>query len=478
MTRDPKEMTFLSQTGIPSNAYISVRAGSTRRQAAANCGKPFRFPRLDIEDSPVRLDILQSVGTAYLVIKPGEERYQVVFQSDGEQEMACEVEIRPASSEHYEDKHNTMPEKVPSSEEGKTYLEKHRILPFVQAVLQTVMKERPEDPFQHVARHFSCGYDPVDNRSPYVSQRFCGASTVASSVTFTPAAAKVKSSPMAEQLSPPSAKEPLPEKLPPPVLPRVDEPPQAADYSEAHGNDDVGTPKEALRPLQEALDVTLKLHESPALNPDAPRPASPRAPVPADPGHEATGCRMKRTPIRLMPSVATWMAPVRRVPACPVLEKARDATATEAANTTTTETADTSATEASPFRAPNPDGPRPAPSTAPIPAGHEATGCRMKRTPIRLMPSVATWIATVRKVPACPVLERGTDTKATEAANTKNTEAADTRATKASPLRCSQATDTGATGASVKKPPMLMRGCSFGTPFVAAGLGHSIMRVI
>lgn len=174
------EVTVLSQEGIPSDAYLSIRAGSVRRQALVGCGKPFTFPKLGIEESPVKIDIMQTIGTAYVVVKPGEDRYQAIFRGGSEEElMCCEVGIRPAAGGT---KDPPAEEPGAPADDAAEYLERHKILPFVRAVLQTVIKEKPEDPYAHIARHFNLGYDHHDYRSP-ITQRL-GQTLIATAQTM------------------------------------------------------------------------------------------------------------------------------------------------------------------------------------------------------------------------------------------------------------------------------------------------------
>lgn len=155
------ELAVIAQAGIPDDAIFSVRAGPVRKQAAVNAGKPYRFPKLTIAESPIKIDILQPIGTAYIVVKPGHGSYQAIFQGKHAEGMSCEVEIRAPEGEEAADKEPEAAENAQAAKDAKAYLESHSVLSFVQAVLQTVIKERPADPFAHIARHFACGYDPA-----------------------------------------------------------------------------------------------------------------------------------------------------------------------------------------------------------------------------------------------------------------------------------------------------------------------------
>eukprot|EP00913_Durusdinium_trenchii_P004160 g3853.t1 len=59
---------------IPEGCVLSVRAGATRRQAPVSSDRPFRFNCSLEEASPFKVDVLEPVATARLILRPGEER--------------------------------------------------------------------------------------------------------------------------------------------------------------------------------------------------------------------------------------------------------------------------------------------------------------------------------------------------------------------------------------------------------------------
>merc|ERR1712087_962769 len=104
----------------------------------------------------LKVDVLKRVGTGYAVLKPtgttgGSDRYKVTLGG----EMACEVDILKVG-------HAPMQSTVQGKDEaeeteadaigGKAYLEKSGVLPFIQAMLQVVMKEKPKDPFGYMTQ--------------------------------------------------------------------------------------------------------------------------------------------------------------------------------------------------------------------------------------------------------------------------------------------------------------------------------------
>ncbi|CAE8693393.1 unnamed protein product, partial [Polarella glacialis] len=88
---DTMEVCLVNKGSIPDDAILSVRAGTVRRQAQVSSGRAFRFPNSSLKDNPLKVDILQQIGTAYLVLKPGEGQYKLKFQNTA---LDCEVGIK------------------------------------------------------------------------------------------------------------------------------------------------------------------------------------------------------------------------------------------------------------------------------------------------------------------------------------------------------------------------------------------------
>merc|ERR1711920_464356 len=95
-------------------------------------GRPFRFPKIGMEENPLKIDILKQVATAYLVMKPGEDQYKVLFEND----MHCEMEIKQAEGGAPALPAAEETNAKGDAQEAKAYLENHQVLQFVQAVLQ------------------------------------------------------------------------------------------------------------------------------------------------------------------------------------------------------------------------------------------------------------------------------------------------------------------------------------------------------
>merc|ERR1719296_106562 len=86
------DIKLVSSSGFPQDGIISIRAGAVRRQAVTSSSRPLRFPRPPAaaegsqEDPCIKVDIMEKVGSGYLVLKPleaGGTRYQVDLRGGG-----------------------------------------------------------------------------------------------------------------------------------------------------------------------------------------------------------------------------------------------------------------------------------------------------------------------------------------------------------------------------------------------------------
>lgn len=174
------EVEVLGVTGAPEGSIVSVRVGGQRRQAAANSigqsKTPFRFAAGPNGLNPFRVDLLKPVGSAKLALKPGEGSYTTTLHGPGGRDVqvkfaVCEPGKAPPAMDPDEAEAQAEEEtKIPplsldalkgadgqlplSAAVAKEYLDQHNLLPFVRSLLQTVIRERPEDPFSYIEEQF------------------------------------------------------------------------------------------------------------------------------------------------------------------------------------------------------------------------------------------------------------------------------------------------------------------------------------
>ncbi|CAK9022765.1 Hypothetical protein (Fragment) [Durusdinium trenchii] len=156
------ELEVLSVQGAGPDQVVSIRAGSQRKQAAVSSlgqGTPFRLTGSH-GVNPFRIDILQQVGSARLALRPGEGTYSIDVKGAGTD--GGNVNVAFAVREMGR---SNQPKPHPASEEedrrffsqaaaAKEYLESHELLPFVRALLQTVIRDRPKDPYSFISDQF------------------------------------------------------------------------------------------------------------------------------------------------------------------------------------------------------------------------------------------------------------------------------------------------------------------------------------
>jgi len=212
------EVEVLGVDGAPKDAIVSIRAGSSRRQAQVSAltssGTPFRFGGFACVN-PFKLDLLQPLGTARLALKPGGSgTYTLPLETpDGDRASSVTLAVREVSRKQgdHEDLGQDLFDRIDVDKDGvvsrqesaqalrregetrvlqpldngrplglcerggsarlpplekdgdrlpaaaavaKKYLESHNLLPFVRALLQTVVRERPDDPFAFIADQF------------------------------------------------------------------------------------------------------------------------------------------------------------------------------------------------------------------------------------------------------------------------------------------------------------------------------------
>lgn len=174
-------MEVLSVSGAAPDQVVSIRAGGQRKQAAVSSlgqGIPFRLASGPTGMNPFRIDILKQVGSARLAVRPGEGNYSIEVKDAGEGGEPVRVgfavrALGPKKGEQGEAPPLERPKvrsrgasnALPMKEEeekrflsqtavAKEYLEAHELLPFVRALLQTVIRDRPLDPYSFIAEQF------------------------------------------------------------------------------------------------------------------------------------------------------------------------------------------------------------------------------------------------------------------------------------------------------------------------------------
>uniref|UniRef100_A0A7S2QCD6 Uncharacterized protein n=1 Tax=Zooxanthella nutricula TaxID=1333877 RepID=A0A7S2QCD6_9DINO len=156
------QVSLTGASGLPEDAILSVRAGTTRRQAPISSKKPLRFPKSDIKEGELKVDILQKIGYGSICLKPSEHQFsQYKIALNEESTMSCELHVGSIDDDvaPLADPVDAPKGAFVSARESQKYLEGIGVLQFVQQVLQMVVKERPRKPYEFIAKQFMGGYD-------------------------------------------------------------------------------------------------------------------------------------------------------------------------------------------------------------------------------------------------------------------------------------------------------------------------------
>jgi len=111
------EISLFARNNLPNGGIVSIRAGTVRRQVAVSDKRPFRFPSKPT-DSLLQVEVFKPVGTAYLVLRPGEHQYKVSFGGMEEVPMSCTVHVKPDQDSLPLAAEEEIQEPSPSAEEA------------------------------------------------------------------------------------------------------------------------------------------------------------------------------------------------------------------------------------------------------------------------------------------------------------------------------------------------------------------------
>lgn len=148
----------LDAEGLPSPCILSLRFGSVRRQAAASAllesAVKFPLPVLELPSEPLKVTAMKQVGTALLVLHPHRQRYRLELTGNSE---AHPISMDLSFRGHALQAGACLEERALQERHGAAgadageYLAQHRLLHYVQALLHSLVQERPEDPFEFIA---------------------------------------------------------------------------------------------------------------------------------------------------------------------------------------------------------------------------------------------------------------------------------------------------------------------------------------
>eukprot|EP00928_Gymnodinium_smaydae_P076088 TRINITY_DN5906_c0_g1_i1.p1 TRINITY_DN5906_c0_g1~~TRINITY_DN5906_c0_g1_i1.p1 ORF type:complete len:845 (-),score=215.26 TRINITY_DN5906_c0_g1_i1:451-2985(-) len=169
------EIALLESQGLPPGCLLSLKAGTTRRQAPADPSAcRIRFAKGVPEGDLIKVDLLTTVGSAYIDPSKGgaDGRHNVCFAKEGFQlTLKTSQELTDASQEPQ----GALPlglggldlEGSPSRGDAtpsrrhltalsaKRFLDEHKLLSWAQALFHDLIRDEPADPWTYVDRHLA-----------------------------------------------------------------------------------------------------------------------------------------------------------------------------------------------------------------------------------------------------------------------------------------------------------------------------------
>lgn len=146
--------------GIPETSVLSIRAGSTRRQVnLSSLDKPLKFPGGPEQCATFKVDVLDLLGSSRLAYDPSESEYCLTLDPADENnarvmEVAFSIrrEGEARKSGYLSDEGWPLTEDERTTDErrelsARDYMEKHGLTNFMQFLMQSLMKDKPADPY-------------------------------------------------------------------------------------------------------------------------------------------------------------------------------------------------------------------------------------------------------------------------------------------------------------------------------------------
>jgi len=157
------EVSILNAEGAAADpdTVVSIRAGTSRRQGTIQLDKKLYFPVGYQDAVPFKIDLLRHVGTAQATVLPEDNAYDVPIEpptGNGPHPMKLSFRIgnKPllCGRARADTKDKAAPElnklAVPAAAQARRYFDEHNIMRLVQALLEALIRDQPEDPFDYI----------------------------------------------------------------------------------------------------------------------------------------------------------------------------------------------------------------------------------------------------------------------------------------------------------------------------------------
>jgi len=158
------EVQITDSEGIPQDAFVSIRVGTTRRQVPfEQCSSAFKFPSSrDAVVEPMKIDIFQQIASAKLVLHPKEDEYHIGLSGAADISLGLKLWSGKAPGA---DVRNPANSKESSAKSARDYLEGHGLLKYMQSLLHAIIQARPEDPYAFMQQQVNAGLSGKTKRT-------------------------------------------------------------------------------------------------------------------------------------------------------------------------------------------------------------------------------------------------------------------------------------------------------------------------
>ncbi|CAK9055902.1 Protein BUD31-like [Durusdinium trenchii] len=148
------ELEVARHSGIPESSILSVRIGSTRRLVHLNqLERPMKFPLRPEECTSIKVDVMDLSGTARVACQAKTTEYTIPLETTDEVPSATGMEVTVKLKPQGADSAAIDEELEKKKEDAaKAYLEKHGLTSFMQFLIQSLMKDKPSDPYAFMQR--------------------------------------------------------------------------------------------------------------------------------------------------------------------------------------------------------------------------------------------------------------------------------------------------------------------------------------
>eukprot|EP00929_Paragymnodinium_shiwhaense_P116506 TRINITY_DN860_c0_g3_i2.p1 TRINITY_DN860_c0_g3~~TRINITY_DN860_c0_g3_i2.p1 ORF type:complete len:3027 (-),score=901.93 TRINITY_DN860_c0_g3_i2:117-9197(-) len=145
------EVTVREATGVPEGTILSIRAGNVRRQGNLSTNRSVKFSTSRLDANPFTVDLYAPIGSKRLTLTPSGESYYVQFGGDQMSMILDVADIgKEAASTSPKKEHAPADKRQKHSANCQEYIDKHKLVTFVQNLMQSVLVEQPEDPFKYM----------------------------------------------------------------------------------------------------------------------------------------------------------------------------------------------------------------------------------------------------------------------------------------------------------------------------------------